>query len=378
MTHIDNVPSILNHGILSHEQVEARKIRYTSIYDTEIVSRRRGKMTPDGLSLWHYANLYFQPRNPMLYRVLLEGDNKSKIVIIHLRKDLLTQPGLLLSTGNAAHSASEIRPYSNQTLREISRSLDLDYWSDTDGTKRKIMAECLIPESVPPQWIDCVYVSNDAVANKARALIEQAHRDRDVSVIIEPRMFFQPDWQRALTDKLFLAQGDMFFSRMQTLTISVNVRGVMGKGLASRAKYQFPDVYVRYQDLCKQKKLQAGKPALVVRESSLMSELAETPYENGISTWFLLFPTKKHWKEDSKIEYVIDGLSWLEQNYKNLKIQSLALPALGCGLGNLEWKDVGPIMCSTVAKFDIPVCVYLPTEKPTEKEYLTREFLLRS
>ncbi len=189
-------------------------------------------------------------------------------------------------------------------------------------------------------------------------------------------MFFQPERQLALTDSLFLAQGDMYFSHMQTLTISVNMVGVMGKGLAARAKYQFPDVYVSYQDLCKRKTLQIGRPALVKRESSLADQLSEVPVETDYGTWFLLFATKRHWKEDSKIEYIVSGLDWLKQNYKSLGITSLALPALGCGLGNLDWKAVGPLMCSVVKDFDIKVCIYLPTEKPVEAKYLTPEYLL--
>ena len=54
----------------------------------------------------------------------------------------------------------------------------------------------------------------------------------------------------------------MFFSKMQTLTISVNIVGVMGKGIASRARYQFPDVFVYYQDLCKRKELKMGTPVV--------------------------------------------------------------------------------------------------------------------
>ncbi|MBM3335523.1 DUF4433 domain-containing protein, partial [Candidatus Sumerlaeota bacterium] len=70
LTHIGNIPSILNYGILSHERVEAEGIPYKPIYDAQIVATRRSRKTPDGRSLWSFANLYFQPRNAMLYRVV--------------------------------------------------------------------------------------------------------------------------------------------------------------------------------------------------------------------------------------------------------------------------------------------------------------------
>jgi hypothetical protein len=72
ITHRANVGSILRHGILSHEEVQGGGIDFTAIYDTEIVSRRSSILTPDGRSLWGFANLYLQPRNPMLYRVAIE------------------------------------------------------------------------------------------------------------------------------------------------------------------------------------------------------------------------------------------------------------------------------------------------------------------
>lgn len=151
----------------------------------------------------------------------------------------------------------------------------------------------------------------------------------------------------------------------------------MGKGLASRAKYQFPDVYVRYQDFCKQKKLRVGLPALIKTEMSLFSELSEisTDYSSP-SNWFLLFATKQHWRENSKLEYLVDGLHWLSEHYKKEGITSLALPALGCGLGHLSWAEVGPLMCNVLKNFDIPVCIYLPAEKKLSAEHLSPTYLL--
>jgi len=374
ITHIENIPSILRHGILSHQEVQRRDISYKPIYDERIVSRREKILSPEGKSLWNYANLYFQARNPMLFRVVEETDI-STIAVVRVRRDLLKRPDILLTTGNAAHAASEIVPFDNQVLKEIARFLDLEYWNETDGTKRKIMAECLVPDQVEPDWIEAIYVANDEAAGHVRKLI--TGHTASIDVIPDPHMFFRPDWQKYITRNLAIAKGDMFFSRMQTLTISVNIVGVMGKGLASRAKFQFPDVYVNYQTLCKKGVLEVGKPFLITRETSLSSELSEVPLDNGSSTWFLLFPTKKHWREDSRLEYILDGMRWLRDHYQQWKIKSLALPALGCGLGKLDWQTVGPVICSIAGRFSIPVCVYLPTEKIIPPELLTREFLLR-
>jgi hypothetical protein len=173
----------------------------------------------------------------------------------------------------------------------------------------------------------------------------------------------------------------MFFSQMQTLTISVNTVGVMGKGLASRAKYQFPDVYVVYQDVCRQKELQMGQPYIYKRESMIDAELAADPFtltNPNANKWFLLFATKGHWRNRSDLAGIEQGLRWVEANYKLEGIKSLAVPALGCGLGQLEWRDVGPLMCKYLSRLDIDVCIYLPREGEQEipSQMLTKGVLL--
>jgi O-acetyl-ADP-ribose deacetylase (regulator of RNase III) len=377
ITHINNLPSILQYGILSHRQVESRKIPFTPVYNPDIVANREQRLTPDKKSLWDYANVYFQPRNPMLYKVISETDKKN-VVIVGINPQIVSVKGAFISLGNAASPLSPILD-AEKGLQIINgeywQIINSDWWKTEDGTKRKIMAECLIPDRIPPTEIHSVYVTNSAVADTIR-LRELPHH---VSVVVEPHMFFQPRRQGAITDKLSWVDGDMFFSQMQTLTVSVNTVGVMGKGLASRAKYQFPDMYVVYQDVCKNKKLAMGKPYLYKREASLDEDLADEPFSLpnlNANKWFLLFPTKSHWKEASDPKGIETGLQWLLENYKAEGIQSIAMPALGCGLGGLDWKDMGPLMCKYLSKMDVRASIYLPQEQEIAPEFLRREFLL--
>ncbi len=83
ITHIDNIPSILRNGILSHERILNEKIPYIPIYDEQIVTNRKNILAPNGKSLWNFTNVFFQPRNPMLYRVLHEKQ-ASEIAIIEI------------------------------------------------------------------------------------------------------------------------------------------------------------------------------------------------------------------------------------------------------------------------------------------------------
>jgi O-acetyl-ADP-ribose deacetylase (regulator of RNase III) len=192
-------------------------------------------------------------------------------------------------------------------------------------------------------------------------------------------MFFLPARRYRITDLLSLAEGDMFFSTMQTLTVSVNTVGIMGKGLASRAKYQFPDVYVVYQDACRKKALKMGKPFLYKREVSFDDELVDEPQAfagPNCVKWFLVFATKRHWRENSDLDGIEEGLRWIIANHKKEGIASIALPALGCGLGNLDWRKVGPLLCQNLVRLGIPVAIYLPREKAISQEYLSPEYLL--
>lgn len=382
ITHVDNLPSILERGILSHSRVEEEDVDFKPIYDSEIVTRRSEKKLPNGKSLWQYANLYFQPRNPMLYRVIYEQSSPDDIIILGIHPAILKNPEIFLSDGNAANDITQIVPIRekqvDQIIAEIRKKVVvMEWWNEESGHKRKIMAECLVPDQIGSKYITTIYVPNENVMSKVREFLPDFQTNP--SIIPEPKLFFQPDYIRKLNSRISLIKGDLFFSKMQTLTVSVNCVGVMGAGLASRAKYQFPDVYVEYQRHCRSKSLSMGRPVLYKRETSIVNQLADEPQKlrnENSEKWFLLFPTKKHWKEDSDIKGIERGLEWLVKNQSKNKIKSLAIPALGCGLGRLDWREVGPILCKYVNRLDIPVEVYLPAEKNIPEKYLSSNYLL--
>jgi hypothetical protein len=313
----------------------------------------------------------------MLYRVICDK-SPSDIAVIGVDKGILDRSDILLTTGNAAHSQSEILPASRkaEVIPHIAREIKRYYWNESDGSKRKIMAECLVPDLIPPEHVKSIYFADFRTMYKVKAALGSPS---GISFMYEPGLFFQPARTYQITPLLSVLEGDMFFSRVQTLTISVNTVGIMGKGVASRAKYQFPDVYVRYQDLCRSRQLSMGKPVLYKRETSFDLELADEPssLENAnLETWFLLFPTKKHWRDIADIRGIEKGLQWINENYKKEGIKTLALPALGCGLGRLEWREVGPLLCHYLSMLDIRVYIFLPAEMAVPEDLLSRDFLL--
>ena len=379
ITHIDNTPTILRDGILSAKKIEEQGIPFASLYSADTIARRAKRLTPDRKSLWEYASVYFQPRNPMLYRVMNDIEKKD-VVVLGLNPQIVETPGALISLGNAVSPLSALLNV-EEGLTMLNDDywaiINSDWWKTEDGTKRKIMAECLVPEQIPAAQIQSIYVPNQSLADKLKPVLNNFALE--ISVFVEPHMFFQQKRQGFISDKIFWIDGDIFFSPKQTLTVDVNTGGLMMKGLAARAKYQFPDIYVAYQDTCMDKSLTIGRPFLYKREVALEVDLAdehEAVPNSHANKWFLLFPTTEHVNQNADLKAIEKGLQWLVESFIPAGIQSIALPALGCGAGGLDWKEVGPLMCKYLSRLDIQVEIYLPQEQQIAPEFLTRKFLL--
>lgn len=376
--HIENIKSILGEGLFSHNKIQT--LSHTVIYDKDIINHRKDiKPNPEkNETLWDFANLYFNARNAMLYRIICEK-KLEYITIIQFNKSVLDYAkthNSYISIGNAAHSASYFSEVTKglEYLKKQWSLWNKEYWNEADGSKRFMMSKLIVKYKIPADYINSIYVVSETIGDKVKKITSFDN------IITQPNMFFQPSYTQQLSQTINLIQGDMFFSYAQTLTISVNTVGIMGKGLASRAKHQFPDMYVQYQIACRNNKIKAGKPWIYKREILMDEELADHPSSlenpNGLR-WFLLFPTKRHWKDNSRLDDIEQGLIWLLKNYQKEGIKSLSLPALGCGLGQLKWKDVGPLMCKYLSQMNIPIKIYLPREDNIkDKKYLTKEFLL--
>lgn len=152
--------------------------------------------------------------------------------------------------------------------------------------------------------------------------------------------------------------GDIFESKMDVLVNTVNCVGVMGKGIASDFKKKYPMMFKEYKRLCDQRLIKTG---------------TLYPYLENNNVKIINFPTKDHWRSPSKIEYIIDGLQWFVNHYKELNIQSIAFPPLGCGNGGLSWEHIGPIMYHYLKDLSIDIEIYAPYHTSPNK--LTKSFL---
>jgi len=156
--------------------------------------------------------------------------------------------------------------------------------------------------------------------------------------------------------KIFIA--DILQSNAQTLINTVNCVGIMGKGIALEFKNRYPEMFKDYVDRCERKQVKPGEPYL---------------YKSLFPPQIVNFPTKDHWKSVSKVSDIEQGLEYLLSHYKEWSISSLAIPPLGCGNGQLEWKVIGPLIYKYARQMDIPVELYAPYGTPANE--LTIGFL---
>jgi O-acetyl-ADP-ribose deacetylase (regulator of RNase III)/uncharacterized protein YwgA len=152
--------------------------------------------------------------------------------------------------------------------------------------------------------------------------------------------------------------GDILRSKAQTLINTVNCVGVMGKGIALEFKKKFPEMFEDYIERCDRKEVKPGVPYL---------------YKSLFPPQIINFPTKDHWKSVSRIADIERGLQILVTHYKDWGVSSLAIPPLGCGNGQLEWKAVGPLIYRYARQMEIPIELYAPYG--TTPRELTLEFL---
>ena len=139
---------------------------------------------------------------------------------------------------------------------------------------------------------------------------------------------------------------NIFDSPCDALVNPINCVGVMGKGLALQFKNKYPKMFEAYRLACQKGWVAPGR-------------LFVYPEEDG--KLIIGFPTKIHWKDQSKIEYLEAGLIKLKKLIEERSIRSIAIPALGCGLGQLRWNEVKPLMESHLSDIEnIIIHIHLP------------------
>ena len=142
--------------------------------------------------------------------------------------------------------------------------------------------------------------------------------------------------------------GNLLEAHVDALVNTVNTIGVMGKGIALMFKERFPANYRAYAAACRRHDVRIGA-VFATRVQEL----------NG-PRWIVNFPTKMHWRDPSRREWITSGLQDLRRFIVENDIGSIAVPPLGAGNGGLFWPDVREEIERALGDLPIHVEVYEP------------------
>lgn len=148
------------------------------------------------------------------------------------------------------------------------------------------------------------------------------------------------------------ARGNLLSADVDALVNSVNTVGVMGKGLALQFKRAFPENFQEYARACKAGEVQVGR-VFVHHTGQLQPK------------WILNVPTKRHWRQPSRLDDVRRGIEALARVIQERDIRSVAVPPLGCGAGGLAWSEVRPLVEAYLGAIEgVRVLVFEPGAPP--------------
>lgn len=146
--------------------------------------------------------------------------------------------------------------------------------------------------------------------------------------------------------------GNLLEADVEALVNTVNTEGVMGKGVALQFRRAFPANYDAYRAACAREEVEIGRMFV---------------YDMGRfdgPRWIINFPTKRHWRSKSRLGDIEAGLRDLRRVVDELDINSVAIPALGAGLGGLPWSEVRERIEAALGDMPVRVLVYPPQAPP--------------
>lgn len=149
------------------------------------------------------------------------------------------------------------------------------------------------------------------------------------------------------TQNLHFTTGNMFDVPADIRINTVNCVGVMGAGVALAFKRRYPLMFAEYQRKC---------TAGLIRPGQL--HIWQSPDCERIVN----FPTKRHWRDNSRYEDIEAGLIALKAFLADQGHVRVTLPALGCGHGRLNWNIVAAMISTHLHGLDAQITVFQPAD----------------
>ena len=127
-------------------------------------------------------------------------------------------------------------------------------------------------------------------------------------------------------------KGDIFRQNAEALVNPVNCVGIMGKGLALKFKIAYPSNFNQYLTACRNAAISPSRPLVHTRPAG------STP------RYIINLATKRHWRDSSILSDLDKAIKALARTIALYQISSIAIPAIGSGLGGLNWEEVKPLI----------------------------------
>lgn len=187
ITAIENIPSILDVGLLSHHG--ASTLPHTTVAMEVIQERRSQVVVPGGRRLHNYVNLYVNARNKMLFKVKSDRGDEG-ICVLSVSPDAMDLPGTVIADRNASSDYVRFDPAA-EGLAALDRDVIFaKYWTHSDPIEEQrhgslMCAEVLIPDNVPPSYVRGAHVASDSAATSLRSLAPA------LDVTVTPYLFFR-------------------------------------------------------------------------------------------------------------------------------------------------------------------------------------------
>jgi O-acetyl-ADP-ribose deacetylase (regulator of RNase III) len=363
IVHIENLASIVADGCLwSDAKMRARQ--GGTVIGMNVIKERRLRLPVTchrPSCVGDYVPFYFCSRSVMLYVIHCRNNPElsyrgGQEPIVHLESDLhntinwAESQGLrwAFSLSNAGAMYAQFRSRLDR-LHEINweavSALDFRAADIKEGKQAEFLVETLFPWSLVAR----IGVNSLQFAQQvANITIRSNHR---------PAVEIRPDWYyQVMNPMLSYTTGDILKSDAEALVNTVNCVGIMGRGIALQFKNAFPANFKAYVAACKRDAVQPGK--MFVFETGTLT----------LPKYIVNFPTKRHWRGNSRMEDIEAGLEALVEEIRSRGIRSIAVPPLGAGLGGLPWNEVRERIQNFLGHIEgLHVIVYEPAGAPSSE-----------
>ncbi|MDY3521947.1 DUF4433 domain-containing protein [Riemerella anatipestifer] len=163
--HLDNIKSILELGILSHNIAHSKGVVNVDI-SMQQVNERRNRIEPTlGGNIHNFAPLYINPKNPMLYYLCANGQREN-LILLKVTPQILLADNVAFSDGNAAVRTTNF--YTNiEDFNKLNWTIIKDnYWTSHPEGKRIKCSEVLVEDKIPIYYVTNIFTYSEATLDK--------------------------------------------------------------------------------------------------------------------------------------------------------------------------------------------------------------------